>query len=60
MDKLEIKLNNIISELYEEMKAMHPKDGLKSPRDLKLVSEINKKSAILDKLQDVVISIQKG
>lgn len=60
MDKLEIKLNNIISELYEEIKAMYPKDGLNSPRDLKLVSEINKKSAILDKLQDIVISIQKG
>ena len=33
---------------------MHPKDGLKSPRDLKLVEEINKKAAIMDYLQDAM------
>ena len=54
MQKLEIKLYNAISELFQEIKDMHPADGLHSPRDLQLVKEINKKAAIMDKMQEAM------
>lgn len=59
MDKLETKLHNFIGSLFEEIKAMHPADGLSSPRDLKLVEEINKKVAIMDHMQNAMRVINK-
>ena len=52
MITIETKLNNMIEDLYNDIKTMTPTNGFSSPRDLKLVTEINKKSAILDKLQE--------
>lgn len=54
IEEIEIELYRFIKDLFQEIKDMHPKDGLKSPRDLKLVEEINKKAAIMDYLQDAV------
>lgn len=51
MDKIEIKLHQFIKDLYQEIKDMHPKDGLSSPRDIELAKEINKKAAIMDNVQ---------
>lgn len=51
---IEPKLHKLIKEVYEDLKEMHPKDGLHSPRDLKLVNEINTQAAILDHLQDAM------
>ena len=49
---MEVKLYALIKESYEEIKEMYPKDGFSSPRDLKLAREINKKTTIMDKLQE--------
>ena len=54
IEEIEIELYRFIKDLFQEIKDMHPKDGLKSPRDLKLVEEINKKAAIMDYLQDAM------
>lgn len=54
IEEIEIALYNQIKDLFQEIKDMHPKDGLLSPRDLKLVKEINKKAAIMDHMQDAV------
>ena len=54
MEEIEAELYQSINNLFQEIKAMHPKDGLTSPRDLKLVTEINKKAAIMDHIQDAV------
>ena len=54
IEEIEAELYKSINDLFQEIKAMHPKDGLNSPRDLKLVEEINKKAAIMDYLQDAV------
>ena len=51
---IEAKLLSLIVALHKDIKNLHPKDGLNSPRDLKLVTMINKKSAILDKLQEAM------
>lgn len=51
---LEIKLFNLIKETYKEIVDMRPEDGFSSPRDYELVTEVNKKSAILDKLQEAI------
>jgi len=53
-DSTEIILYNLIGALYEEIKDMYHKGGLSSPRDLQLVTEINKKSAILRHLQNAM------
>ncbi len=49
--KQETQLNNMIKDLFQEIKSMRPEDGFTSPRDLKLVNDINKKKAFMDKLQ---------
>lgn len=56
----EQKLYQFIKELYEEIKAMTPTDGFSSPRDLKLVAEVNRKGAILDHLQEAMRVINPG
>lgn len=60
MQKLETKLHNFIKDLFEEIKAMHPTDGLRSPRDIELVREINKKTAIMDHMQNAMRVINKN
>lgn len=59
MQKIETKLHNFIGSLFEEIKAMHPIDGLSSPRDIELTKEINKKVAIMDHMQDAMRVINK-
>ena len=54
IEEIEIELYRFIKDLFQEIKDMHPKDGLKTPRDLKLAKEINKKAAIMYYLQDAV------
>ena len=54
MPDTEIKLHNLIKELYQQLKDMHPEDGLKSPRDIKLTRKINKHAAIMDHIQDAM------
>ena len=52
--QLEQELYQMIQKLYQEIKDMTPKDGFNSPRDLALVTEVNKKSVILDHMQDAM------
>lgn len=54
MQVIEQRLWSLINILYQEIKDMHPADGLSSPRDTKLVTEINKKTAILDRIQNAM------
>ena len=54
MPILEIDLYNIIHNLHKEIKSIKPPEGFSSPRDIKLVTEVNIKSAILDKLQEAM------
>jgi len=56
----EQRLYRLINELYHEIKNMVPEDGFSSPRDLALVTEVNKKAAILDNLQDAMRVINPG
>lgn len=51
---LEIRLFNFIRSLHQEITDMRPEDGFSSPRDLELVTEANKKSAVFDKLQEAM------
>ncbi len=51
---LEIRLFNLIRELHQEIADMKPEGGFSSPRDLELVTEVNKKSAVFDKLQEAM------
>lgn len=51
---LEIRLFNFIKELHQEIVDMKPEGGFSSPRDLELVNEVNKKSAVFDKLQEAM------
>jgi hypothetical protein len=60
MQEIEAELYQSINAIFQEIKAMHPKDGLSSPRDLKLVTEINKKAAIMDYMQDAMRVINPG
>jgi len=60
MPTLEIQLFNFIKDLYQEIKDMTPEDGFSSPRDIKLVADVNKKTAILDHLQDAMRVINPG
>jgi hypothetical protein len=57
---IEQKLYQLIKELYEEIKAMTPADGFSSPRDLELVTEVNRKGAILSNLQEAMRVINPG
>lgn len=59
MQRIEIKLHHFIKELFQEIKDMHPKDGLRSPRDIELAKEINKKAAIMDHMQNAMRVINK-
>lgn len=47
-------LHNLIEELYQDIKDSTPADGFSSPRDIALVTEVNRKSAVLDKLQEAM------
>jgi len=51
---MEAKLYILIKELYLELMSLKPKDGFSSPRDLQLVTEFNKKAAILDHLEEAM------
>ena len=51
---LEIRLFNLIRELHQEIVDMEPEGGFSSPRDLELVTEVNKKSAVFNKLQEAM------
>lgn len=57
IEEIEAELYQSINTLFQEIKDMHPVGGLSSPRDLKLVEEINKKAAIMNYLQDAVRAI---
>lgn len=39
------------AELLQEIKDLHPEDGLNSPRDIPLTRVINQKAALLDMVQ---------
>lgn len=54
MEEIEIELHNYIKDLFQEIKDMHPVGGLSSPRDIELSKEINKKAAIMDRVQDAM------
>lgn len=54
IEQIEIELYNYIKDLFQEIKDMHPVDGLSSPRDIELAKEINKKAAIMDNIQDAM------
>jgi len=60
MQVIESRLNSIINALCAEIVLIHPSNGLSSPRDIKLVAEINKKTAILNHLQDAMRVINPG
>jgi len=51
---LKMALYNLTSSLYYEIKEMTPEDVFSSPRDIDLVTEVNKKTAILNHLQDAM------
>ena len=57
---LEQKLYRLINELYHEIKDMTPEGGFSSPRDIILVTLVNKKAAILDNLQEAMRVINPG
>lgn len=44
-------LEQFIRDLFQEIKDMHPSDGLNSPRDIQLAHDINAKAALMDMLQ---------
>ena len=52
--KIKPKLYQLIKELYQEISDMTPADGFSSPRDIELVTEVNIKGAILDKLHEAM------
>ena len=54
MEEIEIELHHYIKDLFQEIKDMHPVGGLSSPRDIELAKEINKKAAIMDRLQEAM------
>lgn len=54
MQKLEGQVFNMIDALYADIKAMTPPDGFSSPRDIELVRIVNKKSAVLERLQEAM------
>jgi len=54
MKRIEIMLLTEIKSLYEEIKNMTPEGGFSAPRDYKLVTEVNKKVAIMDHLQNAM------
>ena len=60
IEEIEIELYHFIKDLFQEIKAMHPQDGLNSPRDIELAKEINKKAAIMDYMQDAMRVINQG
>ena len=50
----ETKIHALIKEIYLNIELAIPIDGLSSPRDLKLVTEINKAKAVADKLEEAM------
>ena len=53
-NELETRLYHFIKELYTDIKAIHPEDGLSSPRDIEIAKEINRKCTIMDHMQDAM------
>ena len=51
---IEAQLHNMIKSMFQEIKDLHPIDGLSSPRDIELAHEINKKAVIMDKVQEAM------
>ncbi len=51
METLEVMLYNMIRDLRDDILAMRPECGFSSPTDIPLVTELNKKVAILEHLQ---------
>lgn len=60
MEEIEIELYHYIKDLFQEIKDMHPVGGLCSPRDIELAKEINKKAAVMDRLQEAMRVINPG
>lgn len=60
IEEIEIELYHFIKDLFQEIKDMRPVGGLSSPRDIKLVKEINKKAAIMDHVQNAMRVINPG
>lgn len=60
IEEIEIELYHFIKDLFQEIKDMHPVGGLSSPRDIKLVKEINKKAEIMDHVQNAMRVINPG
>lgn len=54
LSEIEPRLHSLIEYTYNNIVAMTPPDGFSSPRDLALVTEVNKQSAILHKLQEAM------
>jgi len=52
--ELEINLFNLIKELHQDIISMTPTGGFSSPRDIELVTQVNIKNAILNKLQEAM------
>jgi len=57
---METLLYKLISTLYREIDEMTPEDGFSSPRDIILVTEVNKKAAILSHLRKAMEIINPG
>jgi len=51
---IETTLYTIIDDLFKEIKDMTPEGGFSSPRDIKLVSQVNRKSTMLNYLQEAM------
>lgn len=43
--------NQLVSNLEFELKAMHPADGLTSPRDIQLASDINRFASVITEVK---------
>ena len=54
IEEIEIQLQDLIKDLFRDLKDSHPEDGLHSPRDIELAKEINKKTAIMDRVQNAM------
>ena len=51
---LESRLHTLIKQTYAHTKSLRPTDGFSSPRDIQLVTQVNKQMAVLDKLQEAM------
>lgn len=58
--QIEPHLHTTIQELLEHIKSLRPVDGFSSPRDLELVTQVNKESAVLNKLEEAMQILVPG